>query len=127
MILLRRIYRTQCQKHIRALSLKLKESLLFGRSVIRAFIYGRTDINKRVLPGEVTLESFKKRRMWSGAGRVKQAHVPSEGRTPLPSLVSPSIEFPAPSRPPALPALRILGQAKASGRLTATRGRANRR
>lgn len=39
MILLRRIYRTHCQRHIRALSPKLKESLLFGRSVIRAFLY----------------------------------------------------------------------------------------
>lgn len=39
MILLRRIYRTPFQRHIHALSPKLKESLLFGRAVIRAFLY----------------------------------------------------------------------------------------
>lgn len=71
MILLRRIHRTQFQRRIHALSPKLRESLLFVRAVIRAFLYGRRDINKRALPGEVTLESFKKRRLWSGAGRVE--------------------------------------------------------
>lgn len=80
--------------------------------------------------GILIKESSPEKRLWSpsrraGCGREQAGS--SEGRTPLPSLESPSTGLPAPSPPPALPALRILGQAKTAGRLTATRGRANRR